>query len=397
MTEIDTSDDIPQRIILDDQNNEIRETEEVTPPLSQTITTTVTEIPQGEELVIDGELVIPPTKLRKRYCLESFIFCITILLSIYLFIISTNDNSFQTTTACQSHSYDDFVKKIVIPISGEELLDNESTIQHKAWKRLSLITPLLIEKSIVTLNDTDKIAQRYIIMVIYIGNPRTEASHKKFLEDLCQDAPEFTLDVCQFVPCNDNGDIVALVLRNEWMTERGGRSVSVNEIGELRHLTHIIMTRNAYEGTIPTEIGKLTNLRVLNLRDNFFTGTIPTQIGQLHNLEVLLLDGNLLEGTIPSELVKLNKLKYLGFSQNRLTGSVPTSLNAMKNLSSVALDGNNLTGNIDYMCQNNFTTGSSVLELQIGGGNYEYEVGMGVTIDCGMLNEKVECSCCKCL
>lgn len=354
------------------------------------------EIEEASELVIDGELVSLPTR-QKRYCVESILFLITILLicvvvTVYQKHLTSSKPATSTFTPSEL-LYDDFIKQIAIPISGEDVLDDHTTVQHKMWKSMALAMPTMIENSVVHINDTEKLDLKYTMLVLAFS------ASSNFLEKgaiLPKDEPRVIMDACLYVSCSHNRQVTGIVLRNEWFSRLGG-GIIAREIGSLSNLNDLILTRNGLQGTIPTELCNLKDLKVLNLRNNSFTGTIPTEIGRLENLEVLLLDDNLLQGTIPSEIGRLSKLKYLGVSRNRLSGLVPTALDSLRNLTSVALHGNNVTWNVDYRCPGNLMNSSVVLELDVGLSSYPYEVDLGVTIDCNDTGEIIECSCCRCM
>jgi hypothetical protein len=44
------------------------------------------------------------------------------------------------------------------------------------------------------------------------------------------------------------------------------------------------VTRNLFEGSIPTEIGQLDNLVLLGVGVNVLTGPLPSEMGQLQRL-----------------------------------------------------------------------------------------------------------------
>lgn len=372
--------------VLDDNSNSF--------PADQETNIPIAFISMGRELVIEGVIVTPPVKPKLRYIIEIILFLITIL-CIGIFSLIFNPQSSSETNSNLSISdilYDDFIKQIALPISGEDILDDPTTVQHRLWKGMAVTMPVMIEKSIVQINDTNKIAQLYIALVVGFSTSNEFRTNGIIADN----DPRLLMDYCLITPCNDDGQVIGLVLRNERVSRRGG-GIIAREIGAMHNITHIITSRSALRGTIPSDVGKLENLRVLILRDSSFTGTIPTQIGQLTNLEVLLLDNNLLDGTIPSELGNLKNLRYLGLSENTLSGLVPTDLKALRNLTSVALESNNVTGNENCMCNDNMLNGTNVVELEVGSHRYLYDVELGISKDCAMIDEEVVCSCCRCI
>lgn len=365
-------------------------------------------IETGEEVIIDGVIVSPSAQPKRRHYVEYFLLFITITIICVVIIVFTtrrktsevpqkdeslSPSSTITLTPTANIEYWDLVKQIAIPISGEDKLNDPESLQFSVMVWLAKTLPNLIEHSVLQINETERIAERYTFLVCATHAGRIFHSMEAVIPP---DGPLARMDLCVLMPCNANGQIISIILRNEWHSGRGGGMIAT-EIGTMSPLSSIIFTRSAMLNTIPTEIGNLTNLRVLNLRGNILTGTIPTELGQLQNLEVLLLDGNLLEGAIPSELGRLTKLEYLGLSQNRFTGSIPSDLAALDNVISVALGENSLVGSLDILCGNNFTNGSSVLELNDGRDIHPYDVDLGLTISCNETEERVECSCCYCV
>ncbi|KAH0780676.1 hypothetical protein KY290_000274 [Solanum tuberosum] len=89
--------------------------------------------------------------------------------------------------------------------------------------------------------------------------------------------------------------------------------------------TNIIidLSRNRFEGNIPSIIGDLIGLRTLNLSHNRLEGHIPASLHQLSVLESLDLSSNKISGEIPQQLASLKSLEVLNLSHNHLVGCVP--------------------------------------------------------------------------
>ncbi|KAH0728893.1 hypothetical protein KY289_000081 [Solanum tuberosum] len=96
---------------------------------------------------------------------------------------------------------------------------------------------------------------------------------------------------------------------------------------ELRRIltTQIIidLSRNRFEGHIPSIIGDLIGLRTLNLSHNVLEGHIPASFQNLSVLESLDLSSNKISGAIPPQLASLTFLAVLNLSQNHLVGCIP--------------------------------------------------------------------------
>ncbi|WMV07087.1 hypothetical protein MTR67_000472 [Solanum verrucosum] len=89
--------------------------------------------------------------------------------------------------------------------------------------------------------------------------------------------------------------------------------------------TNIIidLSRNRFEGHIPSIIGDLVGLRMLNLSHNRLEGHIPASLHQLFVLESLDLSSNKISGEIPQQLASVKSLEVLNLSHNHLVGCIP--------------------------------------------------------------------------
>lgn len=159
--------------------------------------------------------------------------------------------------------YETPVRDVVIKISGEDVLRNTSSIQYSVFQILVEEMPLLVEDSILHLNESNVIAQKYLLGVLGLS-----ASRETEVPVYVRRTPR----PCQ-VPtlvCNDEEEIIKLSIQNQWMSVRGGGFIA-SEIAEFKALTHLILSRNGLHSTIPTKIGKLKNLQYLDLSGNELT------------------------------------------------------------------------------------------------------------------------------
>ncbi|PHT73838.1 hypothetical protein T459_21115 [Capsicum annuum] len=85
----------------------------------------------------------------------------------------------------------------------------------------------------------------------------------------------------------------------------------------------INLSRNRFEGYLPSIIGDLVGLRTLNLSHNGLEGVIPESLHQLSILESLDFSSNKIGGEIPQQLVSLTSLEVLNLSHNYLVGCIP--------------------------------------------------------------------------
>lgn len=135
-------------------------------------------------------------------------------------------------------------------------------------------------------------------------------------------------------PCDDYldgpgctaGRINSVYLRNNNLR---GELSGWDGLGEMRNLSHLDLSHNFINGTIPTVIGHLNNVEELILENNALSGEIPTELGavnanQAEELQELSLSHNSLTGALPTQLGELSALELLDLGHNQLAGTVPT-------------------------------------------------------------------------
>jgi len=143
----------------------------------------------------------------------------------------------------------------------------------------------------------------------------------------------------------------------------------LNELGELIHLTRLVLRLNDLSGTLPESltglvnlvefdfsnnaiIGHLPNFRsdvlvLLKGRNNHLKGTIPEDIGYLlPNLDQFIFPGNSLEGTLPNSISIMHKLDIFDVSNNIIDGKIPHLIGDLKELNGLFLQFNSLIGTI---------------------------------------------------
>ena len=279
------------------------------------------------------------------------------------------------------------IKKIVLQISDEESLNDKTSIQYFSWQYTADVIPRL-ENSKEFMTDEENVIIRYLSVLVPIGTLAVYEWHN--------DVPYE--DICEAFTCNEDKEIIDMVLMNT-VTKRGGGRI-VTEIGRLHALEKIVLSRDALIGTIPTEIGLLKHLHTLDLSKNFLTGTIPTELGQLERLEWLFLQDNLLEGTIPEELANIENLKIVNVGQNSLTGTLPPTMSTLTNLESFTMTQTNIGGSLDFLCPLNFTNGTYFQEMDLWfvsmNFRFNYTGKMGVIVDCVDGESILDCGCCSC-
>ncbi|KAA3478448.1 receptor-like protein 12 isoform X1 [Gossypium australe] len=119
-------------------------------------------------------------------------------------------------------------------------------------------------------------------------------------------------------------------------------------------LSYLDISNNAFVGNIPLRIGAhLPSLSNLNMSRNYFNGSIPSVFGDMSSLRVLDLSNNQLSGEIPEHMAMgCSLLQILALSNNSLQGSIFSENFNLTSLSELELNGNNFTGMIPNVLAN---------------------------------------------
>ncbi|GLJ08289.1 hypothetical protein SUGI_0085700 [Cryptomeria japonica] len=128
----------------------------------------------------------------------------------------------------------------------------------------------------------------------------------------------------------------------------------------LTRLEHLFLNGvNIYPEEASSEWGEvittLANLTNLELYDCGLSGQLPPSIANLSRLVTLGLGGNYLTGVMPPSLGNLSALDSLNLAGNKLNGTIPSSISKLVRLTSLDLSSNRLSGHISFSSFDNFT------------------------------------------
>jgi hypothetical protein len=237
------------------------------------------------------------------------------------------------TASPTSVSVVELARNILIPLSGEEALLDESSSQYKALSWMVHDDPANMMMTMVgnfsqSLSSSllMTIMERYTMAVLYFS---TDGPNWALLYDFLGGQ-----SICDWEPiqCSEEGAVVGI---------RMGKSAFCSTI--LHSLLSLFFSNKAkYQNVLPF----FFVFRSLREVENNLNGTLPTELYALSSLEDLSLWGNRLQGTLPSYLGSLTRLTMLQLGENLLTGSFPESFSDLRKLEWLYMDYNALTGSV---------------------------------------------------
>ncbi|PHU13896.1 hypothetical protein BC332_15101 [Capsicum chinense] len=114
-----------------------------------------------------------------------------------------------------------------------------------------------------------------------------------------------------------------------------------DELGNLKKLQLLTLTKNEFIGSVPASIFNLSSLKVLDHSLNKVSGTLPSDLGRgMPNLEEFHCGENNLSGLISASLSDSSRLRILDLSSNSFTGPIPELLNNLEYLEMLILEVN---------------------------------------------------------
>ncbi|CAN6998759.1 unnamed protein product [Brassica oleracea var. botrytis] len=130
--------------------------------------------------------------------------------------------------------------------------------------------------------------------------------------------------------------------------------VSVNKLNHLLpenigwilpHLRYMNISKNGFQGTLPSSLGNMKNIEYMDLSRNSFHGELPRSfLNGCDSMAILKLSHNKLSGEIFHEPPIFTNILGLFMENNLFTGKIGQGLQSLRNLSLLDISNNNLTG-----------------------------------------------------
>lgn len=269
------------------------------------------------------------------------------------------------TPAPTTLQWSQFLKTFLIPVSGEDIFQDEKSPQYRAAKYI------LDDPYTGQLTTAAQLNDRYATATFYFATEGDNWDKCSFGDANCTSGQWLVDDVCDWygVSCNNDGRVASFLFAN---VEGNGLVGSLPyEMYLLSEMTDLVIVNNALTGTLPEAFGdNATSMRSLLLPDNklsgkipenylsnsplefvhlggnAFSGSIPTNIGNSAHLQQLDLSGNLLTGIIPDTISRYEYLEALSFASNGVMGTIPEGIFDLTNLKFLHMSGNELEGTI---------------------------------------------------
>ncbi|THG05449.1 hypothetical protein TEA_008151 [Camellia sinensis var. sinensis] len=128
-----------------------------------------------------------------------------------------------------------------------------------------------------------------------------------------------------------------------------GRLPIPNSIGNLASLYSLDLSYNGLEGRLPNSIGNLASLEILELSYNGLEESLPRSLGNLCNLRHIGLSHNKFSGelfTSSSKCIAIHALEDMFLNGNKLSGPIPETLGRLTSLNTLSLEDNQLNGTL---------------------------------------------------
>jgi len=187
-----------------------------------------------------------------------------------------------------------FLTTFLIPVSGKEIFQDESSPQYRAAKFI------LDDPYTATISTMERLRDRYASATFYFATQGDNWKYCYFGDEDCNSGQWLVDDVCDWhaVSCDDMNRVTSFIFANA----EGNNLVGTLpvEMKLLSKMVDLVIVNNKIRGTLPVAFGEnAESLRSLLLPDNDLTGRIPENYLSNSPLEFVHLGNNALSGPIP--------------------------------------------------------------------------------------------------
>ncbi|KAF8097591.1 hypothetical protein N665_0285s0022 [Sinapis alba] len=143
-------------------------------------------------------------------------------------------------------------------------------------------------------------------------------------------------------------------LRYMNISKNGFQGNLPSSLGNMKNIEYMDLSRNGFHGELPRSfLNGCDSMAILKLSHNKLTGEIFQEPPKFTNILGLFMDNNLFTGNIGQGFQRLRKLSLLDISNNNLTGVVPSWIGELPSLTALLIANNMLEGNIPTSLFNN--------------------------------------------
>ncbi|CDY11072.1 BnaC06g23240D [Brassica napus] len=124
----------------------------------------------------------------------------------------------------------------------------------------------------------------------------------------------------------------------------------------LPHLLSLNISKNGFQGSMPSSLGNMKSINNLDISHNSFGGKLPRSFVEgCYSLSILKLSHNKLSGEAFPESTNFTRVSQLSMDNNQFTGTIGQGLRRLRSLYMLDVSHNNLTGGIpSWIGQNQF-------------------------------------------
>ncbi|KAF2592276.1 hypothetical protein F2Q70_00044606 [Brassica cretica] len=115
----------------------------------------------------------------------------------------------------------------------------------------------------------------------------------------------------------------------------------------LPHLLSLNISKNGFQGSMPSSLGNMKSINNLDISHNSFGGKLPRSFVEgCYSLSILKLSHNKLSGEAFPESTNFTRVSQLSMDNNQFTGTIGQGLRRLRSLYMLDVSHNSLTGGI---------------------------------------------------